>query len=98
MAKEFDNTNRGALFFRNKDKKGRGPTKGYNPAHSDYNGTINVDGQEYWLNGWIKTSSKDGSKFMSMSVKAKTPKIADTVREIDGVGKKRDDWDQDIPF
>jgi hypothetical protein len=58
---DFDNTNRGALF-RNSDKT--------EEKHPDYRGTINVDGTEYWVSSWIKTSKK-GTKYMSLAVKPK---------------------------
>lgn len=84
--KTFDNTNRGALF-KNEDKQ--------QDNHADYNGSINVNGQEYWPNAWLKTS-KAGKKFMSLSVK---PKMA---REHQGAPKnppvpKRDDFDDELP-
>ena len=37
-------------------------------AHPGYTGTINVDGKEYWLAGWVK-ESKAGQKYFSLSVK-----------------------------
>lgn len=58
---EYDNTNRGVLF-KNEEK--------LQDTHADYNGTINIDGDEYWLNAWIK-EAKSGKKFMSLSVKRK---------------------------
>lgn len=58
---DYDDTNRGALFRNNKKEK---------PTHSDYNGSINVGGVDYYLNAWMKTS-KAGAKYMSLSVKAK---------------------------
>jgi len=58
---EYDNTNRGVLFKNDKKEK---------DTEADYRGNINVGGQEYWLNAWIKTSKK-GGKFMSLSVKPK---------------------------
>lgn len=61
MSREYDNTNRGALF-KNDDKK--------QDNHPDYRGNINVSGQEFWLDAWLKTS-KAGKKFMSLSVKPK---------------------------
>lgn len=70
---EFDNTNRGALF-RNEDKQ--------NPKHADYNGTLNVDGVEFWLNGWLKTSKK-GAKYLSLSVKPKNGGKETTKPEFD---------------
>lgn len=60
---DYDNTNSGALF-KNKDKTEQTPT------FADYNGSINVDGKEYWINAWLKTSKK-GQKFMSLSVSEK---------------------------
>ena len=59
---EYDNTNRG-LIGKNKDKT--------LDTHPDIKGSINVEGVEYWLDGWQKTNSKDGSKFYSLRVKPK---------------------------
>lgn len=58
----YDNTNRGAIFVN--DKKQAGSNQ------PDRRGTINVDGVEYFIDGWLKTSGS-GSKFMSLSVKRK---------------------------
>lgn len=58
---DYDNTDSGALF--KNDKKDT-------DKHPDYKGSVNVGGTEYWLSAWIKTS-KQGTKFMSLSVKAK---------------------------
>jgi uncharacterized protein (DUF736 family) len=84
---DFDNTNRGALFKNNRKEQ---------PNHPDYNGTINVNGVDYWLNGWLKESKKDGKKFFSLSVKEKgvnapprTPQAAETGAP---------DFDSEIPF
>lgn len=70
---EYDNTNRGVLFKGKKEQE----------SHPDYEGTINVAGVEYYLNAWIRTS-KQGTKFMSLSVKAK--------------GKARPAKDENVPF
>jgi len=59
--KKFDNTNRGVLF-KNENKE--------QETHSDYKGNININGVEYWLNGWLKTS-KNGKKYFSLAVKTK---------------------------
>ncbi len=58
---DYDNTNRGALFKNERKEQ---------PTHSDYNGTINVDGKEFYLNAWLK-ESQAGKAYMSLSVKAK---------------------------
>jgi hypothetical protein len=63
VAKQFDDTNRGALF-RNTDKDPN------DDKDRDYNGQLNVDGVEYWVSGWVKTSEKVG-KYLSLSVKPK---------------------------
>ena len=63
---EYDNTNRGSLFKNEHKEK---------DTHADYNGSINVDGKEYWLNAWVKEagekSKNPGKKFFSLSVKEK---------------------------
>jgi hypothetical protein len=61
MTKQFDNTNRGALF-KNIDKE--------QPTHCDYRGDLNVNGEEFWLSAWLK-ESKAGTKYLSISVRPK---------------------------
>lgn len=78
MSKEFDNTNSGALF-RNDRKE--------TDKHPDYRGEINVDGVDYWISSWLKTSSK-GTKFMSLAVTPKDDKPAKPQKQID----------DDVPF
>lgn len=65
-SKEYDNTNRGSLFDNDRKEK---------DTHPDFTGSINVDGKEYWLSAWKKTSNA-GKRFFSMSVKAKEQKVA----------------------
>lgn len=79
MAKQYDNTDSGALF-KNQEKA--------TDKHPDYQGQINVGGQEYWLSAWLKTS-KAGDKYMSLAVKAKDAK---------GGAPRKQEIDTDIPF
>jgi hypothetical protein len=58
---EYSNENRGSLF--KNDKK-------LEDKHPDMNGSINIDGTEYWISGWKKVS-KAGSGFISLSVRPK---------------------------
>lgn len=62
---DYDNTNQGALFENRNRQSDRSP---------DYKGTLNVDGTEYWVSAWVKTSRK-GEDYISMSV---TPKEEQT--------------------
>jgi len=39
-------------------------------SHADYNGEINVNGESYYINLWVKTG-KSGKNFFSVSVKPK---------------------------
>jgi hypothetical protein len=57
---EYDNTNRGTMS-RNRRKE--------LDTHPDFAGSINIEGVEYWLNGWVK-DGKNG-KFFSLSVRPK---------------------------
>ena len=57
----YDDTNKGALFKNHKKESDR---------HPDYKGSLNVNGQEFWISSWLNTSKK-GEKYMSLSV---TPK------------------------
>jgi hypothetical protein len=59
---QFDNINRGALF-RESDKQ--------SDKDRDYSGNINVNGEEFWLSGWVKTSKK-GTKYLSPASSLRT--------------------------
>lgn len=58
---QYDNTNKGAIFKNDRKENERQP---------DYNGTINVEGKEYYISCWIK-ESQAGKKFFSTSLTAK---------------------------
>ena len=78
---DYDNTNSGVLFKNDKKEKDN---------HPDYRGSINVEGEEFWISAWIKTSAK--GKFMSLSISKKdaAPKTF-TQEYVPGE-------DDDIPF
>lgn len=61
---DYDETNRGVLFHESAPESDR---------HPNYTGKINVDGREYRLAGWKKTS-KGGVPFLSLSVSEFQPK------------------------
>jgi hypothetical protein len=82
---DYDNRNRGALF-RNDDKDPN------DDKERDYSGTLDVEGTEYWLSGWVRTSKKSGKKYLSLSVKPKQDKPP--------AGKKSraEDFEDEIAF
>jgi len=95
---QYDNTNRGALF-KNDDKQ--------SDNHPDYKGSINVNGVDMWVSGWLKTSEKTGNKFMSLSVKAKeqqaparqaAPAKQAPARQVPASSGFDDFPDSDVPF
>ena len=82
----YDNTNSGALFKND---------KGGNEKRPDYRGTLNVDGKDYDLSAWLK-SSKKGDKYMSLSVqpqRARTNGIEKAAPAISGAA-----FDDEVPF
>jgi hypothetical protein len=79
---DYDNTNSGALFA-NADRK--------TDKHPNARGTLNVDGVEYWISAWTKTSKK-GDKYQSLSVQRKDQQEQ---KPADSAGGPLND---DIPF
>lgn len=79
---EYDNELRGVLFKNDRRVKESQP---------EYTGNVQVNGQEYWLSAWVKTS-KDGKKFFSLAMTAKEekPKNEQVNTEVD--------VDSEIPF
>ncbi len=82
---EYDNRNRGALF-NERDKKTKDDDR-------DYAGSINIEGAEYWLSGWVRTSKKSGKKYLSLSIKPKVEKLAESEKK-----SPAEDLDDQIPF
>lgn len=49
----------------------------------EYEGRINIDGKDYRIAAWIKESSKNGKKFLSISVSDPKGKVIPEGREPD---------------
>jgi hypothetical protein len=62
----YDNTNSGLLAKNDRKEK---------DSHPDYRGSINIEGQEYWLSAWVKVgregSKLEGQKYFSLSAQPK---------------------------
>ena len=82
---DFDNTNRGSLFKNDKKTEDR---------HPDMSGTINIDGTEFWISGWKKTS-KAGTGFISLSVRPKQDQASKP--SVPAKKAKEDEW-SDLDF
>ena len=65
----YDNTNKGII-----SKNDRKTTD----KHPDITGSLNVEGVEYFVDGWAKKRNSDGASFYSLSVKRKA-KVAEKI-------------------
>jgi hypothetical protein len=77
--------NRGSLF-RNDDKS--------KDEDRDYAGSINVEGREFWLSGWIN-ETKAGNKYLSLSIKPKDEQSRDKAKPKGNAARELNDA---IPF
>jgi hypothetical protein len=94
MAQQFDGTNRGVISKNTRKEL---------ETHPDIRGQINVDGTEYWLDGWLKQRNDGTGSFYSLSVKPKNAPAA--TKPAQKAAQKPapasggfDDMDDSIPF
>jgi hypothetical protein len=57
----FEQKDNSGALFKNERKEA--------DTHADYNGTVRIDGHDYWINAWLKDGSK--GKFFSLAFKRK---------------------------
>lgn len=86
---DFDQTNRGVLFVN--DKKAPGSKQ------PDRTGTLNVEGVEYFFDGWLKKSAA-GAPFLSVSVKRKDKQPQGAAPTPPRSPSRPHESDDDIPF
>lgn len=84
MSKQFDNTNSGTLFKNDME----GKSENFPP----YGGSLNVNGEEFWVSAWVKDGQK--GKFFSLAIK---PKDAQQAKQDKPAATNYDD-DSSIPF
>tara|TARA_R110000850_G_scaffold132041_2_gene253110 strand:+ start:2692 stop:2955 length:264 start_codon:yes stop_codon:yes gene_type:complete len=85
---EYDNKNRGAIW-----KNDRKTTE----TQPDYTGTINIEGVDYWLNGWRAVEgASDRAPVLKFSVAPKeAPK---PIPAAENNEQSNSGFDDDIPF
>ncbi len=69
---KYDETNCGLLFKKEERASEKSP---------EYEGRLNVNGKEYRIVAWVKTSAKTGKKFFSLSVTDPKGKVVPEGRE-----------------
>lgn len=79
MSRQYDNTNRGALFVNDRRQSER---------HPDWRGQINVDGVDYWIDGWIKESRNGELISLSVRRKEEQPRSGPPARERGPAGRQ----------
>jgi hypothetical protein len=82
MKEQRDNS--GALFKNDRKEK---------DTHADYQGSVMIEGKEYWINAWIKKGNESGKTFMSLAFKPKEARAAPTSRPA-----RNNDYDGGAPF
>lgn len=82
----YDNKNKGVLFTNKNKKKNTQP---------DYQGKIDVEGKEYQLAGWHRTS-KSGVKFMSLTISE--PYEPQKKYEKNNIAAQAEKVNDDLPF
>lgn len=89
MKKYNQNPNTGTLFACEK-RSDKSP---------DYNGTLDVNGQQFWISLWKKRSVKSGDTFLSVAIKPKLQSDSGSP-PTGGKNDPRNDFDEDgsIPF
>lgn len=87
---EYDNTNRGQIWP-NEDKTAETPT------WADFKGTLDVDGQEFWVSAW-KRKPDANPKAPSLSFSIKRKEAQQPASQPQPAASSGDDGFDDIPF
>jgi hypothetical protein len=83
----YDNTNRWTLNKNDRKEK---------DTHPDYKGSLNVNGVDYWIDGWIKDGAN--GKFISGSMKRKDQQGGGGTAPRTQPAATDTDLDDDVPF
>lgn len=85
MAKEYDNTNKGALFGNDSKREGK--------KDPDLQGKLNIGGHDHWISGWFHVYEKEGQKKKYISLS-----LGEAVEKKPEPAGRFDDLEDDIPF
>ena len=86
----YDNTNSGII--------GKNTRKS-SDNHPDITGSINIEGVEYFLDGWGKKRNDGSGTFYSLKAKKKDKQPnADSQQSSNAAGSRIRDLDDEIPF
>lgn len=85
---DFDKTNTGIVSKNDRKEK---------DTHPDIRGSLNVEGREFWLDGWRKERNDGSGWFYSLRVKPKDAPAAAPAPAKKAAPQRMDD-DADIPF
>jgi hypothetical protein len=80
-----DRNNSGVLFKNDRKEQDK---------HPDYKGHATLDGVDYYVSSWVRTSKKDGGKFMSLAFSPKGEQKAKAISQ----SRELLVDDDDIPF
>lgn len=88
----YDNTNTGILSANERRRNDRDPT---------HQGSINIDGKEYWLSAWVNTG-KDGGKlagkrYFSIKVRSKDQGASDAGYDVKAAEQRERDRRRETP-
>ena len=79
MSRQYDNTNRGALFVNDQRQSEK---------HPDWRGSINVAGVDYWISGWSKESQRGEMISLAVTLKEEQPRSGPPARERGPAGRQ----------
>lgn len=83
---DYDNTNRGAIWKNDKKESDK---------HPDFTGNLNVDGVDYWVSAWKRsTDAGDKAPVLRFSIRAKD--CAPNMPQSNNAPPN--DFDDSIPF
>jgi len=83
----YDKNNKGSISKNEKKTQ---------PNHKDYSGSALIDGQEYWISGWIK-DGRNG-KFLSLAFDLKDQNQSKSSSSSSRSSKQEEESSEDMPF